>query len=164
MEEYIEATLKQEFIRPSTSPATSSFFFVGKKDGGLQLCVNYRALNSQTVKFRYPLPPVPATLEQLCGAHTFTKLDLRSAYNLIRICEGDEWKTAFVTPSGHYEYQVMPYGLSNSPSVFQGFMNEVIREFLHRFVIVYIDNILIYSQNLAEHRQHVPSIPEAVKV
>ncbi|KAL0172895.1 hypothetical protein M9458_033206, partial [Cirrhinus mrigala] len=97
-------------------------------------------------------------LEELRGAQIFTKLDLRSAYNLVRIRAGDEWKTGFVTPTGHYEYRVMPYGLSISPSVFQTFMNEVFREFLHQFVVVYIDNILIYSRNLAEHRQHVQQV------
>ncbi len=111
--EYIEEALEQDYIRPSTSPAASSFFFVAKKDGGLRPCIDYRALNKITVKFRYPLPLVPAALKQLCGARLFTKLDLRSAYNLIRICEGVEWKTAFVTPTGHYEYRVMPYGLAN---------------------------------------------------
>ncbi|XP_058606806.1 uncharacterized protein LOC131524081 [Onychostoma macrolepis] len=91
------------------------------------------------------------------------RLDLRSAYNLIRIRQGDEWKTAFVTASGYYEYRVMPYGLSNSPSVFQGYMNEVFREFLQRFVIVYIDDILIYSRNLAEHRLHVKQVLEKLR-
>ncbi len=113
MEEYIEEALEQEYIRPSTSPAASSFFFMAKKNSGLRPCIDYRALNKITVKFRYPLPLVPAALEQLRGARIFTKLDLRSAYNLIRIREGDEWKTAFVTPTGHYEYRVMPYGLAN---------------------------------------------------
>ncbi len=107
---------------PSTSPAASSFFFVAKKDGGLRPCIDYRTLNKITVKFRYPLPLVPAALEHLRGARVFTKLDLRSAYNLVRIREGDEWKTAFVTPTGHYEYCVMPYGLVNAPSVFQDFI------------------------------------------
>ncbi len=115
MEEYIEEALQQGYIRPSTSPAASSFFFVAKKDGCLRPCIDYRALNNITVKFRYPLPLVPAALEHLRGATTFTKLDLRSAYNLIRIGEGDEWKTVFVTPTGHYEYLVMPYGLVNDP-------------------------------------------------
>ncbi len=115
MEEYIKEALNQGYIRPSSSPAASSFFFVGKKDGGLRPCIDYRALNSQTVKLPYPLPLVPAALEELRGARIFSKLDLRSAYNLIRIREGDEWKTAFITPSGHYEYLVMPYGLSNAP-------------------------------------------------
>ncbi len=143
MEEYIEEALKQRYIVPYTSPAASSFFFVAKKDGGLRPCIDYRKLNEITVKFRYPLPLIPTALEQLRGATIFTKLDLRSAYNLIHIREGDEWKTAFVTPTGHYEYRIMPYGLVNAPSVFQSFMHEVLREFLHQFVIVYIDDILI---------------------
>ncbi|KAI2647111.1 Transposon Tf2-8 polyprotein [Labeo rohita] len=163
MEAYIEKALKQEFIRPSTSPAASSFFFVGKKDGGLRPCIDYRQLNSQIIQQPYPLPLVPAALEELRGARIFTKLDLRSAYNLIRIRKGDEWKTAFVTPTGHYEYQVMPYGLSISPSVFQTFMNEVFREFLHRFVVVYIDDILIYSRDQAEHRQHVQQVLQKLR-
>ncbi|KAL0152701.1 hypothetical protein M9458_052424, partial [Cirrhinus mrigala] len=135
MEVYITEALNQGFTRPSTSPAASSFFFVGKKDGGLRLCTDYRQLNSQTLCFVGP-----------------------SAYNLVRIHEGDEWKTTFVTPTGHYEYLVMPYGLSISPSVFQTFMNKVFREFLNRFVVVYIDDILIYSRNMAEHRQHVQQV------
>ncbi|KAL0160101.1 hypothetical protein M9458_043826, partial [Cirrhinus mrigala] len=150
MENYIQEALKQGFIRPSTSPAASSCFFVAKKDGGLRPCIDYRVLNESTVKFAYPLPLVPAALEELRQAKVFTKLDLRSAYNLIRICEGDEWKTAFITPSGHYEYRVMPYGLVNSPSTFQNFMNEIFRDFLHHFVIV-----VIYSHDLQEHRRHV---------
>ncbi|KAI2660045.1 Transposon Tf2-11 polyprotein [Labeo rohita] len=158
MEENIEEALNQGFIRPSTSPAASSFFFVGKKNGGLRPCIDYWQLNSQILQQPYPLPLVPAALEELRGAQVFTKLDLRSAYNLIRFRVGDEWKTAFVTPTGHYEYQVMPYGLSISPSVFQTFMNEVFREFLHRFVVVYIDDISIYSRNMAEHRQHVQQV------
>ncbi|KAK3508516.1 hypothetical protein QTP70_031804, partial [Hemibagrus guttatus] len=158
MEEYIAEALAQGYIRPSTSPAASSFFFVAKKDGGLRPCIDYRALNKITVKFRYPLPLVPAALERLRGATVFSKLDLRSAYNLIRIREGDEWKTAFVTPTGHYEYLVMPYGLANAPSVFQDFMHEVLRDFLHRFVLVYIDDILIYSRSMADHQRHVMEV------
>ncbi|KAK3506869.1 hypothetical protein QTP70_030608 [Hemibagrus guttatus] len=155
MEEYISEALQQGFIRLSTSPAASSFFFVAKKDGGLRPCIDYHVLNSQTVKFAYPLPLVPAALEEVRGAHIFSKLDLRSAYNLIRIRRGDEWKAAFITPSGHYEYLVMLYGLSNAPSVFQSFMNEIFQDMLHRFVVVYIDDILIYSPNLSDHVDHV---------
>ncbi|KAK3538562.1 hypothetical protein QTP86_006724 [Hemibagrus guttatus] len=158
MEEYIKEALAQGYICPSTSPAASSFFFVAKKDGGLRPCIDYRALNKITVKFRYPLPLVPAALERLRGATVFTKLDLRSAYNLIRIRKGDEWKTAFVTPTGHYEYRVMPYGLANAPSVFQDFMHEVLRDFLHKFVVVYIDDILIYSRSMADHQRHVAEV------
>lgn len=143
MKSYIEEELAKGFIRPSTSPASAGFFFVGKKDGGLCQCIDYRGLNDITVKFHYPLPLVPAALEQLRKAKYFTKLNLRRAYNLIRIREGDEWKTAFFTTSGHYEYLVMPFGLANSPSVFQAFINDVFRDMLNRWVIVYIDDILI---------------------
>ncbi|KAL0152330.1 hypothetical protein M9458_052053 [Cirrhinus mrigala] len=163
MEVYIREALSQGYIRPSTSPAASSFFFVSKKDGGLRPCIDYRVLNHQTIKFRYPLPLVPAALEQLRSAQIFTKLDLRSAYNLIRIREGDEWKTAFVTPTGHYEYRVMPYGLVNAPSVFQNFIHEVLREFLHHFVVVYIDDILIYSRSEAKHRHHVAEVLQKLR-
>ncbi|KAL0177211.1 hypothetical protein M9458_026105, partial [Cirrhinus mrigala] len=131
---------------------------MGKKDGGLLPCIDYRQLNSQIQQQPYPLPLVPAALEEFRGARIFSKLDLRSAYNLIHIREGDEWKMAFITPTGHYEYRVMPYGLSISPAVFQTFMNEVLWEYLHRFVMVYIDDILIYSRNEAEHRQHVQQV------
>lgn len=119
MQACIDEELAKGFIRPSTSPASAGFFFV-KKDGSLRPCIDYRGLNEVTIKFCYPL--VPAALEQLRTAKYFTKLDLRSAYNLIRICEGDEWETAFSTTTGHYEYLVM---LVNSLSVFQAFINKV---------------------------------------
>uniref|UniRef100_A0A3B1JLN1 ribonuclease H n=1 Tax=Astyanax mexicanus TaxID=7994 RepID=A0A3B1JLN1_ASTMX len=158
MEEYINEALRQGFIRPSTSPASSGFFFVQKKDGGLRPCIDYRQLNSALVKYSYPLPLVPATLEQIRGARIFTKLDLRSAYNLIRIREGDEWKTAFSTTTGHFEYLVMPYGLSVSPSVFQAMVNDVLRDMIGHFVIIFIDDILIYSRTEVEHVQHVRKV------
>lgn len=155
MEEYIAEALNSGFIRPSTSPAAAGFFFVDKKDGGLRPCIDYRGLNNVTVKFRYPLSLVPSALQQLREATIFTKLDLRSAYNLIRIKEGDEWKTtAFFTTRGHYEYQVMPYGLANSPAIFQSFINEI-KDLLNQFVVAYIDDILIYSKSEAEHINHV---------
>ncbi len=158
MEDYIEEALNLGFIRPSTSPAAAGFFFVEKKDGGLRPCIDYRGLNNVTVKFRYPLPLVPAALEQLREAKIYTKLDLRSAYNLIRIKEGDEWKTAFLTTGGHYEYLVMPFGLANAPAVFQSFINEIFRDMLNQYVIVYIDDILIYSKSEDEHIKHVQTI------
>lgn len=110
------------------------------------------------MKYRYPLPLVPAALKQLRSAQYFTKLDFRSAYNLIRIRQGDEWKTGFSTINGHYEYLVMPFGLANSPSVFQAFINEVFRDMLNQWVIIYIDDILIYSNSLSEHIQHVRAV------
>ncbi|KAI2662464.1 Retrotransposon-derived protein PEG10 [Labeo rohita] len=158
MERYIQEELAKGFIRHSTSPASAGFFFVKKKDGGLRPCIDYRALNEVTVKYRYPLPLVPPALEQLRSARYYTKLDLRSAYNLIRIREGDEWKTAFSTTSGHYEYRVMPFGLANSSSYFQAFVNEVFRDMLNRWVIVYIDDILIFSNTYADHVQHVRAV------
>ncbi len=158
MQKYIEEELSKGFIRPSTSPASAGFFFVQKKDGGLRPCIDYRALNERTVKFRYPLPLVPAALEQLRKARFYTKLDLRSAYNLVRIREVDEWKTAFSTCTGHYEYLVMPFGLSISPAVFQSFINDVFRDMLNRQVVVYIDDILIYSDTLEDHVQHVRAV------
>ncbi|KAL0165801.1 hypothetical protein M9458_037645 [Cirrhinus mrigala] len=158
MEEYIDEALDSGFIRLSTSPAAAGFFFVSKKDGGLRPCIDYRGLNNVTVKFRYPLPLVPPALEQLREATIYTKLDLRSAYSLIRIKEGDEWKTAFLTTRGHYEYQVMPYGLANAPAVFQSFINEILKEFINKFVIAYIDDILIYSKTEAEHVAHVRAV------
>ncbi|KAK3546756.1 hypothetical protein QTP70_034178 [Hemibagrus guttatus] len=135
MEEYIEEALAQGYIRPLTSPAASSFYFAAKKDGGLRPCIDYRALN-----------------------HITSSSDLHSVYNLIWIREGDERKTTFITPTGHYEYLVMPYGLVNAPSIFQDFIHEVLREFLHQFVLVYIDDILIYSRSLAEHRHHFAEV------
>ncbi|KAK3569830.1 hypothetical protein QTP86_005860 [Hemibagrus guttatus] len=128
MDEYIEEALSTGYIRPSTSPVAAGFFFVEKKDDGLRPCIDYRGLNALTVRYPYPLPLVPAALEQLRGAMIFTNLDLRSAYNLIHIKEVYEWKTAFHTTSGHSEYMVMPYGLTNAPAVFQSLINKVYKD------------------------------------
>jgi hypothetical protein len=113
----METYVTESHIRPSTSPVSSSFLFVKKKEGGLRLCIDYRGLNSITVGFSYPLPLIAMAVESFY-VFFLTKLDLRSAYNLVRIREGDEWKTAFSTTSGHYEYLVMPYGLKNAPPVY----------------------------------------------
>uniref|UniRef100_A0A9J7XNI1 ribonuclease H n=1 Tax=Cyprinus carpio carpio TaxID=630221 RepID=A0A9J7XNI1_CYPCA len=147
MERYIRDSLVAGIIRPSSSPAGAGFFFVEKKDGSLRPCINYRGLNDITVKNRYPLPLMSSAFELLQGATIFTKLDLCSAYHLVQIREGDEWKTAFNTHTGHFEYLVMPFGLSNSPAVFQALVNDVLRDMVDRFVFVYIDDILIFSQN-----------------
>uniref|UniRef100_A0A9J7Y295 Gypsy retrotransposon integrase-like protein 1 n=1 Tax=Cyprinus carpio carpio TaxID=630221 RepID=A0A9J7Y295_CYPCA len=155
MDKYLKEALDNGFIRPSTSPAGAGFFFVEKKDGSLRPCIDYRGLNNITIKNRYPLPLMTTAFEILQGATIFTKLDLRNVYHLVRIREGDEWKTAFNTPTGHYEYQVMPFGLVNAPAVFQAFINDVLREMLNIFVFVYLDDILIFSRNLQEHIQHV---------
>ncbi|KAI2648330.1 Transposon Tf2-9 polyprotein [Labeo rohita] len=158
MEEYVAEGLRSGTIRPSSSPAAAGFFFVKKKDGGLRPCVDYRGLNQITVKNRHPLPLTNTALDALSGAHFFTKLDLRSAYNLVRIREGDEWKTAFITPTGHYETLVMPFGLCNSPAAFQHFINDVLRDMLGRWCYAYLDDILIYSKTQEEHTQHVRAV------
>ena len=160
MDEYITESLAAGLIRPSSSPVAAGFFFVKKKDGGLRPCIDYRQLNAITVKNKYPLPLMSSTFEPLSQATIFTKLDLRSAYHLVRIREGDEWKTAFKTARGHYEYLVMPFGLTNAPAVFQALINDVLRDMLDVFVVVYLDDILIFSQSLEDHVQHVRRVLE----
>nr|XP_061790648.1 uncharacterized protein LOC133580375 [Nerophis lumbriciformis] len=155
MREYISSSLASGLIRPSSSPLGAGFFFIGKKDGGLRPCIDYRGLNEITVKNKYPLPLLDSAFAPLKSATIFTKLDLRSAYHLVRIREGDEWKTAFKTPLGHFEYLVMPFGLTNAPAVFQSLINDVLRDMLNVFCFVYLDDILIFSRSLQEHRQHV---------
>ena len=158
MNEYIIASPEAGLIRPLSSPAGAGFPFVGKKDGSLRPCIDYNPLNDITIKNRYPLPLMTSVFDQLQQTKIFTKLDLRNAYHLIRIREGDKWKTGFNTPSGHYEYCVMPFGLTNAPVVFQAMINDVLRDFLDRFVYVYLDDILIYSPDLATHRDHVNQV------
>jgi hypothetical protein len=129
--------------------------FVPKKDRGLRLCVDYRGLNKVTIKNQYPLPLINKTLDRLIGARIFTKLNLKDAYHRIRIREGHEWKTAFRTRYGHFEYLVMPFGLANAPATFQAYINTSLAGILDDFIIVYLDNILIYSKDPAQHQDHV---------
>ena len=157
MDTYITDSLAAGIIRPSSSPAGAGFFFVDKKDKTLRPCIDYRGLNDITIKNRYPLPLLSSAFEPLQGATIFTKLDLRNAYHLVRIREGDEWKTAFNTSSGHYEYLVMPFGLT-VPAVFQALVNDVLRDMLNLFVFVYLNDILIFSKNREEHVHHVQSV------
>jgi hypothetical protein len=117
--------------------------------------VDYRGLYKVTKKNRYPLPLILGLLEQLGSTKIFTKIDLRGAYNLVRVKEGDEWKTTFCTRYGHFEYSVMPFGLTNAPAVFQYMMNDIFREYLDHFVDIYLDDILIHSKNEEEHELHV---------
>ena len=144
---YIETHLKTGFIRPSKSPAGALIFFDKKPDGSLHLCVDYWGLNNLTIKNQYPLPLIGESLDRLGRAKRFTQLDLTSAYHRMRIKEGDEWKTAFRTRYGHFEYQVMPFGLSNAPASFQGYINKILTEKLNIFIIIYLDDILIYTEN-----------------
>ena len=153
---YIETHLKTGFIRPSKSPAGAPILFDKKPDGSLCLCVDYRGLNNLMIKNRYLLPLIGKSLERLGRAKRFTQLDLTSAYHQIRIKEGDEWKTAFRTRYGHCEYQVMLFGLSNTPTSFQGYINKILVERLNIFVIVYLDDILIYTEN--QGQGHVEAV------
>src|SRR5690348_13946538 len=124
------------------------------------MCMDYRGFNKVTKKNRYLLPLISGLLDQLGRARIFTKIDLRGAYNLVQIKEGDEWKTAFHTRYGHFEYNVMSFGLTNAPTVFQHMMNDIFREYLDNFVVIYLDDILVFSKNKKEHEKHVRMVLE----
>jgi hypothetical protein len=151
--------LGKGFIRVSNSPAAAPVLFAKKPGGGLRFCVDYRALNKLTRKDRYPLPLIQETLQSLAKAKWFTKLDVIAAFHRLRIAQGDEWKTAFRTRYGLYEWLVTPFGLSNAPSSFQKYINWVLQDFLDNFCSAYIDDILIYSSgSLQDHREKVKSV------
>jgi len=141
LRQWIDENLSKGFIRASSSPAGAPVLFVKKKDGSLRLCVDYRGLNEGTIKNRYPLPLIRETLMQLSKARYYTTLDVRGAYNLLRIAEGEEWKTAFRTRYGLFESVVMPFGLTNAPVDFQRFINDVLHPFLDNFCTAYLDDI-----------------------
>ncbi|GKC11896.1 putative reverse transcriptase domain-containing protein, partial [Tanacetum coccineum] len=151
------------FIRPSTSPWGAPVLFVKKKDGSFRMCIDYRELNKLTVKNRYPLPRIDDLFDQLQGSSTYSKIDLRSGYHQLRVRDEDIPKTAFRTRYGHYEFHVMPFGLTNTPAVFMDLMNRVCKPYLDKFVIVFIDDILIYSRNKEEHADHLRIILELLK-
>ncbi|GJT47651.1 reverse transcriptase domain-containing protein [Tanacetum coccineum] len=151
------------FIRPSSSPWGAPILFVKKKDGSFRMCIDYRELNKLTVKNRYPLPRIDDLFDQLQGSSIYSKIDLRSGYHQLRVREEDIPKTAFRTRYGHYEFRVMPFGLTNAPAVFMDLMNRVCKPYLDKFVIVFIDDILIYSHNEKEHEEHLKTILELLK-
>ena len=158
LREYIEEAERKGHIRPSSSPAGYPVLLVPKKDGRLRVCVDYRHLNSITVKNRYPIPRISELRDRLAKARYFTKLDLRGAYSQVRMKEGEEWKTAFRTRYGHYEYLVMPFGLTNAPASFQALVNDTLRPYLDRTVVAYLDDILIYSETKEAHVRHVKEV------
>ncbi|KAE8185404.1 hypothetical protein A4X06_0g3818 [Tilletia controversa] len=158
LHEWLEEQLRLGLIRPSSSPASSPILFVKKKDGSLRLCVDYRGLNAISIKNRNPLPRIDQLLDSTRRAQFFTKIDLRAAYNLLRVASGEEWKTAFRTHFGLYETLVMPFGLTNAPPVFQAFITDVLRTHIGRYAAVYLEDILIYSNTLDEHWTHVRAV------
>jgi hypothetical protein len=162
LRKWLDENLSKGFIRASSSPAGAPILFVIKGHGSLCLCVDYRGLNEGTIKNRYPLPLLHETLLCLRKDKYFTKLDIRGAYNLVRMAEGEEWKTAFRTRYGLFESLVMLFGLTNVPASFQHFINDVLRPYLDVFVTAYPDDILIFSDNLDEHRKHVLKVLEAL--
>ncbi|MFS7997765.1 putative nucleotidyltransferase, Ribonuclease H [Helianthus anomalus] len=159
----LQELLDKGFIRPSTSPWDAPVLFVKKKDGSFRMCIAYRELNKLTVKNRYPLPRIDDLFDQIQGASCFSKIDLRSGYHQLRVLEDDIPKTAFRTRYGHYEFIVMPFGLTNALAVFMDLMNRVCKPYLDRFVIVFIDDILIYSKSKADHARHLRLILELLR-
>ncbi|GJU62308.1 putative reverse transcriptase domain-containing protein [Tanacetum coccineum] len=163
LSEQLKELSDKGFIRPSSSPWGAPVLFVKKKDGSFRMCIDYRELNKLTVKNRYPLPRIDDLFDQLQGSSVYSKIDLRSGYHQLRVREEDIPKTAFRTRYGHYEFQVMPFGLTNAPAVFMDLMNRVCKPYLDKFVIVFIDDILIYSKNKQEHEEHLKLILELLK-
>ena len=158
LKKFIDENLTNEFIRSTSSPHGALVLFVKKKDGSLRLCVDFRGLNRITKKDRYPLPLISNLLDSPCKARIYTKIDLRHAYHLVCIAEGDKWKTAFCTRYGAFEWSVMPFGLTNVPATFQCFMNDVFSDLLDVCIVVYLDDILIYSDDIMQHRSYVTEV------
>ena len=151
----LQELLEKGFIRPSVSPWEAPVLFVKKKDGTLRLCIDYRQLNKLIVKNKYPLPRIDDLFDQLKGASIFSKIDLRSGYHQLRIKDADVHKTMFRTRYGHYEFLVMPFGLTNAPAAFMDLMNRVFRPYVDQFVVVFIEDILVYSKDRESHDTHI---------
>ena len=158
LREYLNNALFQGLIRHFISSTGAPVLFVSKKDGSLRLCIDYQRLNKITIKNQHSFPLISETLDRLVGVKIFTKLDFKDAFNRLRIKKGDEWKTAFRTRYNHFKYLIMPFGFANTPASFQAYINKALTRFLDTFCVVYLNNILIYSQNQKEHIKHVDAM------
>jgi hypothetical protein len=163
LKKQLKELLDKQFIHPSSSPWGAPVIFVEKKEGTQRMCVDYRALNEVTIKNKYPLPHIEDLFDQMKGARVFSKIDLRSGYHQLSIQTSDVAKTAFTTRYGLYEYIVMSFGLTNAPAYFMYLMNKVFMEYLDKFVVVFIDDILVYSRNEEEHEEHLRLILQKLK-
>ena len=159
----LEELLSKGFVKTSTSPWGAPVLFVKKKDGSLRLCIDYRQLNQVTIRNQYPLPRIDDLFDQLQGAKVFSKIDLRSGYHQLKVRREDVPRTAFKTRYGHYEFLVMPFGLTNAPAAFLDLMNRVFGPYLDKFVIVFIDDILVYSSSKEEHAEHLRIILQTLR-
>ena len=159
----LEELLSKGFIRPSISPWGAPILLMRKKDGSLRLCIDYRQLNRVTIRNQYPLPRIDELFDQLQGSRVYSKIDLRSGYHQLRVQESDVPKTAFRTRYGHYEFLVMPFGLTNAPVAYMDLMNRVFQPYLDRFVIVFIDDILVYSGSSEEHSEHLRIVLQTLR-
>jgi hypothetical protein len=163
LKKQLDDLLPKGFIRPSKSPWAFPVLFVEKKDDSKRLCVDYRALNAVTIKNKYPLPRIDVLFEQLRGEKIFSKIVLNSGYHQLRIKEEDIEKTAFRTRYGHYEYIVMSFGLTNAPAAFMEAMNRMLHEYLNDFIVVFLDDILIYSKSEEEHDGYLSLVLEGLQ-
>jgi len=163
LKKQLEDLLDKKFVRPSVSPWGAPILLVKKKDGSMRLCIDYRQLNKVTIKNRYPLPRIDDFMDQLVGARVFSKIDLRSGYHQIKVKDEDMQNTAFRTRYGHYEYKVMPFGVTNAPGVFMEYMSRIFHAYFDKFVVVFINDILIYSNNEEEHAEHLKIVLQVLK-
>lgn len=159
----LQELLDKGFIRPSTSPWGAPVLFVKKKDGTMRLCIDYRELNKLTIKNKYPLPRIDDLFDQLQGAQVFSKIDLRSGYHQLKVKAEDVEKTAFRSRYGPFEFLVMPFGVTNAPAAFMDLMNRVFKNYLDEFVIVFIDDILVYSKDKAQHAVNLRKVLQTLQ-